>query len=121
LGYSYPLKFAGIFREVILDPAAADTTFSQLDYVQEALHDAERMLHFASETGLTVDDGTKKAVLDARAAFAKGLDEPTTANLLTALAKLQQWSCQSLQRALRYSLKKFKGGTLTGIRLLCSP
>jgi hypothetical protein len=70
-----------------LDPAA-DTTFSQLDYVQEALHDAERLLHFASETGLPVDDGTKKAVLDARAAFAKGLDESTTANLLTALAKL---------------------------------
>ena len=73
-----------------MDPtaAAADSTFSQLNYVQEALQDAERLLQFASETGFAVDDGVKNAVLGARAAFAKGLDEATTANLLTALAKL---------------------------------
>jgi hypothetical protein len=88
-----------------LDPAAADTTFSQLDYVQESLHDAERLLHFASETGFAVDDGTKKAVLDARAAFAKGLDELTTANLLTALAKLATMVCPVTPESLKIHAK----------------
>ena len=67
---------------------AADTTFSQLDYVRATLQDAESLLQFASESGIAVDDVTKKSVLAARAAFAKGLDESTVANLLTALAKL---------------------------------
>jgi hypothetical protein len=71
-----------------MEPAAADSTFSQLTYVQEALKDAEILLHFASETGITVDEDTKKSVLDARAAFAKGLDDTATAKLLTALARL---------------------------------
>jgi hypothetical protein len=85
-----------------LDPAAAaDTTFSQLDYVQEALQDAERLLQFASETGFAVDDGTKKGVLDARAAFARGLDELTTANLLTALAKLATMASPVTPESLR--------------------
>lgn len=71
-----------------MEPAAADNTFSKLTYVQEALQDAETLLQFASETGIPVDDDTQKSVLDARAAYAKGLDEIATARLLTALAKL---------------------------------
>ena len=67
---------------------AADTTFSQLTYVQEALQDAETLLQFASETGIAIDDDTRKSVLDARAAFAHGLDEIATAKLLTALTRL---------------------------------
>ena len=87
MGYSYRHRPTGISEEVMLDPAI-DTTFSQLPYVIEALEDAELMLQFASETGLAVDDGVKKGVLEARGAIAKGLDEQTTANLLTALSKL---------------------------------
>jgi hypothetical protein len=66
----------------------ADTTFSQLGYVREALQDAESLLQFASETGIAVDDETKKSVLAARSAFTRGLDEAAVANLLTALARL---------------------------------
>jgi hypothetical protein len=71
-----------------MDAASTDNTFSQLPYVQQALQDAENLLEFASEAGVAVDDPTKKGVLDARAVFAKGLDEATTANLLTSLATL---------------------------------
>ena len=71
-----------------MDAASTDNTFSQLPYVQQALQDAENLLEFASESGVAVDDPTKRGVLDARAAFAKGLDEATTANLLTSLANL---------------------------------
>lgn len=93
-----------------MDPAATDTTFSQLNYVQEALQDAERLLQFASETGFAVDDGVKNAVLGARAALAKGLDEATTANLLTALAKLATMlapvTAESLRQCPREIAKK---------------
>jgi hypothetical protein len=71
-----------------MDPAAADRTFSQLDYVEQALRDAESLLKFAAETGVAVGDDIRTAVLSARGAFNKGLDEPTTANLLEALTKL---------------------------------
>ncbi len=71
-----------------MEPATADTTFSQLAYVQEALQDAETLLQFASETGIAVDEAAQKGVLNARAAFDKGLDGATTGNLLTALTRL---------------------------------
>jgi hypothetical protein len=71
-----------------LDTATADTTFSQLTYVRDALQDAESLLQFASETGIAIDEETKKSVLVARSGLTKGLDESTVANLLTALAKL---------------------------------
>ena len=65
--------------------------------------DAECLLQFASETGIAVDEVTKKAVLDARAAFAKDLDEPTTANLLTALSKLARMVSPVTPASLRVS------------------
>jgi hypothetical protein len=71
-----------------MDPADADTTFSELVYVREALQDAERLLQYASEAGFAVDEATKTGVLYARASFGKGLDQLSTTNLLTALAKL---------------------------------
>jgi hypothetical protein len=71
-----------------LDPASADTTFSRLAYVREALQDAETLLQFAAESGIAVDEADKERVLDARAAFDKGLDESTTGNLLTALTRI---------------------------------
>ena len=91
----------------MLHTAATDTTFSQLDYVRESLEDAESLLQYASETGFGVDDVTKKAVLDARAAFAKGgLDELTTANLLAALARLAKMVSPVTPESLRVSPKR---------------
>src|SRR5664279_1175553 len=84
-----------------MDPTAADTPFSELDYVREALQDAESLLKFASENGISVDDGTKKSVLGARSMLAKGLDQATTANLLTALAKLAAMLSPVTPRSLR--------------------
>lgn len=57
-------------------------------YFNEALEDAERLLKYASELGLDIEDDIRDHVLTARAAATAGWDEPTAANLLTALAKL---------------------------------
>ena len=57
-------------------------------YFNDALEDAERLLKYASEVGLDIEDDIRDHVLIARAAVTTGWDEPTAANLLTALAKL---------------------------------
>jgi hypothetical protein len=55
-------------------------------YFGEALADAERLLKYAAETGVEIDDDTRDHVLQARAAAE--WTEETTANLLVALTKL---------------------------------
>lgn len=57
-------------------------------YFNDALEDAERLLKYASEVGLDIEDDIRDHVLTARAAVTAGWDEPTAANLLSALAKL---------------------------------
>jgi hypothetical protein len=57
-------------------------------YFIDALEDAERLLKYASEVGIDIEDEVRDHVLLARAAVTAGWDEPTIANLLTALAKL---------------------------------
>ena len=57
-------------------------------YFTEALNDAERLLKYAAENGIDVDDKTRSSVLEARAAVSTGWNEKTAANLLTALTKL---------------------------------
>jgi hypothetical protein len=57
-------------------------------YFAEALDDAERLLKFAAETGIAVDDTTRDSVLQARTASVTGWTEPTVARLLTALTNL---------------------------------
>ena len=57
-------------------------------YFAEALDDAERLLKFAAETGIAVDDTTRDSVLEARSASITGWTEPTVARLLTALTNL---------------------------------
>ncbi len=57
-------------------------------YFNDALEDAERLLKYASEIGLDIEDDIRDHVLTARAAVTTGWDEPTVANLLAALAKL---------------------------------
>jgi hypothetical protein len=62
--------------------------FSELLFIRESLADAESLLKFASESGIAVDEKTRNDILGCRAAFHKGLDQTTTADLLVALAKL---------------------------------
>ena len=93
-----------------MDSTVVDNTFSGLDYVKEALQDAEILLQFASESGLVVDEGTKKAVLDARASFAKGMDGTTTGNLLTALARLATLVAPATPESLRVRPKDVRRG-----------
>jgi hypothetical protein len=57
-------------------------------YFGEALEDAERLLKYAAELGIDVDDDLRANILQARAASRVGWDEETAANLLKALAKL---------------------------------
>ena len=64
-------------------------TYSELPgYFLEALADAERLLKYAAETGVEIDDATRDHVLQARAAHVSEWTEETAANLLTALTKL---------------------------------
>jgi hypothetical protein len=57
-------------------------------YFGEALEDAERLLKYAAETGVTIDPATRSAVLQARIAFPGGWSEDTAAKLLLALTEL---------------------------------
>ena len=57
-------------------------------YFGEALEDAERLLKYASEMGITVEDDVRDHVLRARTASGSVWDEKTVANLLAALGKL---------------------------------
>jgi hypothetical protein len=57
-------------------------------YFGEALADAERLLKYAAELGIDIDDDLRDHILQARAASRVGWDEETAANMLKALAKL---------------------------------
>jgi hypothetical protein len=70
------------------DTIAPSPAFVPPDYLAEALTDAERLLHYAAESGLTIDDVTRDSVLHARAVSSSAWTETAAANLLTALTKL---------------------------------
>jgi hypothetical protein len=58
-------------------------------YLNDALGDAERLLHYAAESGIAVDEATRDHVLEARSAAAgNGWTEQTAANLIAALTTL---------------------------------
>jgi hypothetical protein len=57
-------------------------------YFAEALTDAERLLKYAAESGISIDDATRDSVLQARAASSSEWTEQAAANLITALTKL---------------------------------
>src|SRR5271157_6629182 len=58
-------------------------------YFAEALTDAERLLKYAAESGMSIDDATRDSVLQARAASSSsGWTEGTAAKLITALTSL---------------------------------
>jgi hypothetical protein len=69
-------------------PGSTATYSEPPAYFDEALSDAERLLKYAAETGMEIDDDTRDHILQARAAKTSEWNEETAANLLTALTKL---------------------------------
>jgi hypothetical protein len=57
-------------------------------WFNEALEDAERLLKYAAEQGIEVEQGLRDDVLQARATTEHSWDETTAAHVLTALTKL---------------------------------
>jgi hypothetical protein len=57
-------------------------------YFNEALEHAERLLKYAAETGVELDDETRNAIVQARTDHTAAGSEEATARLLTALTKL---------------------------------
>jgi hypothetical protein len=70
-------------------PAGDSATYSSPPgYFLEALVDAERLLKYAAEIGVDIDDKTRSSVLEARLAVTAGWNSTTAANLLAALTRL---------------------------------
>jgi hypothetical protein len=65
-------------------PAFASTP----QYFSEALEDAERLLKYASEFGIAVDDETRDRILHARAVGVANWTEEISASVLASLSKL---------------------------------
>jgi hypothetical protein len=57
-------------------------------YFGEALEDAERLLKYAAEGGIPIEDDDRDRILQARMVSSAGWDEETAAGLLAALGKL---------------------------------
>jgi CheY-like chemotaxis protein len=57
-------------------------------YFGQALEDAERLLKYAAERGIGIDDDIRHDILQARAGSSAGWNPETAANLLSALSKL---------------------------------
>ena len=58
-----------------------------IDYV-DTLEDAERLLKYAAESGVAVDDTIRDSILEARVTDSDVWNEKTVANLLAALTRL---------------------------------
>lgn len=57
-------------------------------YLNDALADAERLLHYAAESGIAVDEATRDHVIEGRTAASNGWTEQSAANLISALTTL---------------------------------
>jgi hypothetical protein len=75
-------------------------------YFAAALDDAERLLKYAAEIGIDVDDITRNSILEARATIGSGWNPKTAANLLAALTKLSA----QLKPVTAESLRTFNTG-----------
>jgi len=77
-------------NDVAVEPPAfiAGSANAVKGHFAGALDDAERLLKYAAERGIDVDDDTRNGVLQARSTMGTGWDEKTTAKLLAALTKL---------------------------------
>jgi hypothetical protein len=81
-------------------------------YFGEALEDAERLLKYAAERGIDIDDTIRDDILQARAGSSAGWNPETAANLLSALAKL----AAQLKPVTADSLKACTDGTRATFR-----
>jgi len=77
-------------------------------YFADALADAERLLKYAAESGMSIDNVTRDAVLDARVASSTGWTEEAAANLITALSKLAALASPVTAASLLASSHEFK-------------
>jgi len=64
------------------------TSLQRPPYFDDALEDAERLLKYAAQTGVELDDETRSAILQARTHGTVEGSEEATARLLIALTKL---------------------------------
>jgi hypothetical protein len=87
-------------------------------YFTESLEDAERLLKYASEAGILVEDDVRNHILEARIASSAGWDEENAANLLVALgklaAKLKPVTAESLRSAAVHPRSESTGSYLCG-------
>ncbi len=95
----------------MMSPGASDPTKSP-SYFGDALTDAERLLKYAAETGIDVDDTTRAAVLLARSTPPDNWTESIIDNLLEALTKL----AALLKPVTAASLKAWNEDTSTTVR-----
>ncbi len=68
--------------------AATPTHTQQPTYLSEVLTDAERLMQYAAETGIDIDENLRKSIMTARAASPGTWNGDTAANLLAAFTKL---------------------------------
>jgi hypothetical protein len=80
-------------------------------WFDQALEDAERLLKYAAETGVGVDDAVRNGVLEARAAAGRW-DEETAAKMLAALTKL----AAQLKPVTAESLRAYAGDNRRKVR-----
>ena len=69
-------------------PGAAAMCPEPPPYFCDALQDGERLLKYAAEIGIDVEDGIRNDILQARIQYGSGWTQQVAANLLTALTKL---------------------------------
>jgi hypothetical protein len=77
-------------------PVTGNSAFARQSHKREhdpinyfdALEDAERLLKYAAESGIVVDDATRDSILEARATSSDKWTEKTVGNFLAALTKL---------------------------------
>lgn len=70
------------------DPNGAAGHVKPAAYFVSALDDAERLMKYAAETGVDIDETARGAVLSARSAITSGWTEAASAGLLRALTQL---------------------------------
>lgn len=95
-----------------VDGASAATRPEFPAYFDAALEDSERLLKYAAEVGIEVDNATRDHVLEARAARSGAWSEEITANLLASLTKLSAL----LRPVTAESLKAYEIGTGPTVR-----
>ena len=105
-----PVAQAPTTVAVVVEPVLA-TYQPTPEYFEESLVDAERLLKYAAENGISVDATTRDSILQARLAHGTAWNEPTAANLISALTTL----ASLLRPVTAASLKAFMEGKVPSV------